>query len=116
MAATFLLDRQTWDLVLDTTGNIAVATEPYSTAQDVASECRLFAGEAWFDTARGIPYFDQILGGAQPIQALKSSLAQAAMLVDGVTSAQAYLNTVVGREVTGQIQFATGAGVQAVTL
>lgn len=116
MAATFLLDRASWDLVLDTTGNIAVATEPYSTAQDVASECRLFVGEAWFDTSRGIPYFDQILGGAQPIQALKTSLAQAAMRVDGVTSAQAYLNRVVGREVTGQIQFATDAGVQAVAL
>lgn len=116
MAATFLLDRETWDLCLDTTGNIAVATEPYSTAQDVASQCRMFEGEYWFDISLGIPYFDQILGGAQPIQALKSALAAAAERVDLVNSAQAYLSTISNRQVTGQIQFRTDAGVQAVTL
>ena len=116
MAATFLLDRSTWDLCLDPTGNIAVATEPYSTAQDVSSQCRLFEGEYWYDTSLGIPYFDQILGGAQPIQALKSALATAAERVDGVANAQAYLNTIANREVTGQVQFRTDAGLQVVAL
>lgn len=116
MASTFLLDRQTWDLCLDATGNIAIATEPYATAQSVACQSRIFQGEYWFDTTIGIPYFEQILGGAQPIQALKSKIAEAALSVPGVTSAQVYLNTIAAREVTGQIQFRTDAGLQAVTL
>ena len=37
MANTLLLDRTVWDLLLDGSGNIAIATEPYATAQDVAS-------------------------------------------------------------------------------
>lgn len=34
MASTLLLDTLAWDLAVDAAGNIAVATEPYSLAQD----------------------------------------------------------------------------------
>ena len=63
---TLLLDRTQWDLVQDANGNIALATEPYARAQDVASACRLFRGELWYDTAAGIPYFEDILGKSPP--------------------------------------------------
>lgn len=116
MATTLLLDRTGWDLCLTTTGDIAVASEPYSQAQDVASECRLFTGEAWYDTTRGIPYFGQVLGRTQPVQVLKTKLADASNLVPGVSNAQVYLNTIAGRELTGQVQFTAGGATQVVGL
>lgn len=116
MATTLLLDRDAWDLVLDTTGNIAVASEPYSQAQDVASECRLFEGEAWYDTRLGVPYFGQILGHSQPVQVLKAKLASAAERVPGVVSPKAVLGSIINREVRGQIQFSTANGEQVATL
>jgi hypothetical protein len=59
---SLLLSRPAWDLVLDASGNIAVASAPYAIAQDAASAIRLFAGEHWYDTAQGIPCFSQVLG------------------------------------------------------
>jgi len=116
MATTFLLDRDNWDLCLTTTGDIAVASEPYSQAQDVASECRLFRGEAWYDAARGVPYFAQVLGRYQPVQLLKGFLADAAALVPGVADVRVVLASVEDRTVTGQVQFDTPQGAQAVAL
>lgn len=113
---TLLLDRDAWDLCLTTTGDIALASEPYSQAQDVASECRLFAGEAYYNTAIGVPYFAQILGQNQPVQVLKVKLSEAAERVPGVTSAMAMLGSVSGREVRGQVQFSSAAGRQVAQL
>ena len=39
---TLLLDLTNWDLLVDASGNIAVASDPYSVAQDVASAVRVF--------------------------------------------------------------------------
>lgn len=110
MATTLLLDRSSWDLCLTTNGDIAVASEPYSQSQDVASECRLFEGEAWYDTAIGVPYFGQILGQSQPVQVLKEKLSIAALRVPGVVSANAVLGSISNRQVSGQIQFSTDSG------
>ena len=52
---TLYLDPQSWDFVLDAAGNIAMAKDPYAKAQDVSSACRLFAGELYYDTEKGIP-------------------------------------------------------------
>ena len=59
---TLLLDRTVWDLVLDAGGNIARASNPYAVAQDVASAIKLFRGELFYDTAKGIPYWTEVLG------------------------------------------------------
>lgn len=116
MATTLLLDRSGWDLCLTSAGDIAVASEPYSQAQDIASECRLFAGEAWYDTTRGIPYFAEALGQFQPVQLLKQRLADAAARVPGVEAVRIYLDAIDRRSVTGQVQFATDQGTQVVQL
>ena len=63
---TLLLDRTAWDLCLDSNGNIALASEPYSLAQDVASAVRLFLGECYYDTTKGIPYWTEVLGMLPP--------------------------------------------------
>ncbi len=54
--ANFALDTVAWDLTVDTTGNIAVASNPYSMAQDAASAIRTFQGEVYYDTTLGIPF------------------------------------------------------------
>ena len=56
--STLLLDRTYWDLCVDSSGNLAVASEPYSLAQDAASAIKLFQGEYIYDTTIGIPYFE----------------------------------------------------------
>jgi len=114
---TLLLDREPWDLCLDVAGNIALATEPYSILQDVASRCRLFLGEAYYDTTQGLRYFEDVLGKFRPTQLLKQELTTAALSVPGVLSATVYL-TNIGRDrtITGQVQVRTVAGVQVVTL
>lgn len=108
MATTLLLDRTNWDLCLDAAGNMALASEPYSLEQDVASECRVFEGECYYDTSRGIPYLTSILGRPVPVQVLKEKLAQAARRVPGVRTATAYLTDISVRSISGQIQFNAG--------
>lgn len=113
---TLLLDRDDWDLCIDAKGDIAMASDPYSIVQDVASRCRLFLGELYYDTTQGIPYFTQILGKRPPLQIVKNQLVKAALLVPGVLSAQVFITRFEGRELSGQVQVMTGAGPLIVTL
>jgi hypothetical protein len=107
---TLLLDRDIWDLCADAAGNIAVASEPYALAQDAASALKLFAGELWYDTRQGVPYFTQILGEAPPLSFLKAQFIAAALRVPGVLSAAAYIQSITDRGLTGQVQISTEAG------
>lgn len=104
--ATIFLDTKTWDLALDVFGNIAVATEPYSLAQDAASACKTWLGEVYFDTTLGIPYQTEILGKNPSVALLKAELESAAQAVPGVKdgSAVCYLSQLSDRRITGQIQ------------
>jgi len=104
MASTLLLDRDDWDLCLDASGNIALATEPYSQVQDAASACRVYEGEAWFDTTIGVPFF------SQPVQVVKARLVLAAETVPSVTRAAVVLTEVSDRTLGGQVQVTTDAG------
>ena len=107
---TLLLDQTRWDLVLDANGNIALATDPYAIAQDVASAVRLFQGEAWFNTAAGVPYFQEILGQSPPLQLLQSLIEQAALTVPEVVKAVATVTSFVNRTITGNVQVTTSSG------
>lgn len=110
MARTILLDRTAWDILLDANGNIAVADVPYALAQDAASAIRLFAGEAYYDTTKGVPYFGQILGQYPPAALMRREFENAALTVPGVVSAKCYLSAIVGRQITGQVQVRDEAG------
>lgn len=107
---SLLLDTVAWDLVLDAGGNIAVATAPYSRAQDVACAIRLFLAECWYDTTRGIPYFSEILGHAPPVPVFEAYMVRAALTVDGVASAQCSIESVDARKVTGSVTFISSDG------
>jgi hypothetical protein len=101
---TLLLDQVTWDLTKDAAGNIAMASNPYAIAQDVASATRLFLGELWYDTTQGVPYFQQILGKLPPAQFIKAALVQAGLTTPETKSIVCYLTGFVNRELTGQLQ------------
>lgn len=102
---TLLLDQSAWDLVLDSAGNIAMATPPYALAQDVASAVRLFINELWYAPGNGIPYFEDVLGQLPPPSLLTGYIEKAALTVPGVVQAQCIIETIDAREVRGQIQF-----------
>jgi hypothetical protein len=110
MPNTLLLDRTTWDLCLDASGNIAVAGEPYALAQDVASAVRTFLGECWFNTKDGVPYWSDILGKRPPLQLVKKDIVAAALTVQGIASAQCFITGLTDRALTGQVQVTTTGG------
>lgn len=110
---TMLLTTDIWDLCLDARGDIAVASPPYAVAQDAASAIRTFAGEVWYDTTLGIPYFTQVLSQPVPISLVKSYFQNAAMTVPGAVSATVYLNAIVNRKLTGQVQITDTTGAQS---
>jgi hypothetical protein len=107
---TLLLDQTLWDLCKDASGNIARATEPYAIAQDVASAVRLFAAELWYDTSKGIPYFESILGKRPPAQFFKSKIVDAALSVPGVVQARCLTLSFTDRALTGQVQIIDTTG------
>lgn len=107
---TLLLDQSAWDLVLDASGNIAMASPPYALAQDVASAVRTFLGEVYYDTTEGIPYWTKVLGKLPPSSLIIELINQAALTVPGVVTAQTYITSFNDREVSGQIQFTDSSG------
>jgi len=108
---TLLLDISRWDLVLDAAGNIAKASAPYALAQDVASAIRLFLGELWYDTSKGVPYFESVLGHTPSLTEFQALMVKAALTVPGVVSAQCILSGFDNRTVQGQVIFTDDSGV-----
>lgn len=105
MATTLYLDPESWDLTLDASRNIALASEPYASAQSVANATRLWRGEAPYNATRGMPYEDQILGRRPPQRLLASWYEGEALSVPTVASASAVLQfSATSRALTGQIQ------------
>jgi hypothetical protein len=101
-------------LTIDASANIAVATEPYAVAQDVASACRTFLGEPWYSKNLGIPYFQQILGKLPPASLVKALEEATALTVPGVVSATCLLTALARRALGGQIKLMLDDGTVAV--
>ena len=99
---TLFLVPDTWDLAVDAAGNIAVATLPYSAAQDVASACRLWLGEALYDTTKGIPYKAGILGKMPPPSLLTDWYQEQCLTVPDIAEAVPVLQYE-NRNLTGQL-------------
>lgn len=104
---TLLLDVEQWDLVSDLSNNIAVASDPYSQAQDAASEIRTPKGTVYYDSTIGVMNF---FGTRPPLALLKASLVAAAMRVPGVTAAIVFISSIVDRIVSGQVQITNETG------
>ncbi len=108
--STLYLDVEAWDLIADANHNIALAKPPYSITQDVASACRVFLGEVYFDDSQGVPYLQEILGKSPPLNVLQGAIAAAALTVPDVESATCVVSAFMGRQVVGQVQFTTSDG------
>jgi hypothetical protein len=107
---TLLLDQQAWDLVVDAKGNIAVAANPYSLAQDAASAIRTYRGECFWNTLVGVPYLSKIFGKSLPLPLFKQELIAAALTVPDVVSAQVFVSAIRERTLTGQVQVVSATG------
>lgn len=108
---TLLLDQNLWDLCCDAYGNIAMASPPYSLAQDAASQIRTFLGELWYDTSQGVPYLQTILGEYPPLPLVKAALQAAAFTVPGVVTATVVLSAIsASRNLSGQVTITDTAG------
>ncbi|HJR11536.1 MAG TPA: hypothetical protein VJ823_09000 [Rhodanobacteraceae bacterium] len=83
---TLPLDTTSWDLELDSNGNLTLTDPDYSIAQDVASAIRTFQGECWYGVTLGLPYFQSLLGKLPPRSYITNLLEQAALTVAGVVS------------------------------
>lgn len=107
---TLLVDTVQWDLIVDGTGNIAMATVPYALAQDVASAIKTFAGEVYYDITLGVPYFGKILGQTPSVAYFQQQMISAALTVPGVVSATCVITGFAGRQITGQVNFTDSSG------
>ena len=111
---TLYLNPYPWDLALDANGNIALATEPYSLAQDASSNIRTFAGEVYYDTTLGLPYFTAILGQGVPLELIRSRYTLAALAVPDVASVQVFFTSFTNRALLGQVQITDVNGLLSV--
>ena len=110
MASSLALELNDWDLCVDTNGNIAVANAPYAIAQDVASACKTFLGECWYDTTYGIPYLQQVLGQLPSLSVIKALLVNAANTVPGCGNPIVLITGFQDRQLIGQVQFINDLG------
>ena len=100
---TLLLDIEQWDLAIDAKGDIAVASNPYALAQDAASAIKLFQGEQYYDTTKGVPYWQDILGLYPPLALVKAQFVKAALTVPEVVASRAFIQSFTLREIRGQV-------------
>ena len=110
---TLLLDRETWDITLDSAGRMALTHGDYATAQNVANEARLFTNDAYFNQDEGTPYFVATLAQRANLTALRAYLRRAALKVADVKEVLAVDITGLDaetRRLTGDIQFVTLGG------
>lgn len=107
---TLLIDRTTNDLVLTASGDMAVASPPYALAQDAASNVRTFRGECWYNTAKGVPYAQQIQGKAPPLSLVRDALVRQALAVPGVVKARVFFTDFENRTLSGQVQVSDESG------
>lgn len=103
---TFFLLPETWDLAIDTQGNIAIATDIYQQAQDIATSCRVFYGDDYYNKEDGIPYLERIMGKHNyPTSLFQRNLHDRALLVNGVVSVDVNLTPLENRIMRGTIEF-----------
>lgn len=114
---TLALDVTTWDLTTDVYGNFAtfgdatpasVQTGPgMRLAQDVATRCRAWNGEVYFDTTQGIRY-PNILGAAPNLSVVQNAFNTEALKVPLCETAIAQFAFTASstRELTGTLNVA----------
>lgn len=110
---TIFLDPRDWDWVVDTSGNLAMATQEYQQAQDIATSCRVFLGDDYYNKQDGIPYLEEVMGkSSYPLALYQRNLFDRSRLVDGIVSVDVNFSTLRDRVLTGSIIFTNEEGFQ----
>jgi hypothetical protein len=109
--STILLSHDDHDLLVDANGNIAMASNPYAYAQDVATAELMFKGEHIYYNTIGIPYLTEILGENTPISIIKGYYETEALSVTGIKKAEAVLSLGKDRGLSGEIRVTTNEDV-----
>ena len=81
------LDKATWDLHLDATGNIATVGEadfPALLSQRITHRLQTFKGECFLDREIGVPYYEEILKKNPDLGRIRSLLSSVISGIDGV--------------------------------
>lgn len=81
---TIKLNSDNWDLELDASGNMYAVDGNERLAQDVATACRVWRGEALADIEFGVPYRD-IMGNRPALSLISAYLGETALTVTDVT-------------------------------
>jgi hypothetical protein len=112
---TLKLDLNRWDLTLTGAGDIAVATEDYATAQDVANAIRLFRNDAYLAWDDGVPHFALDLGLFPSLAAVRARYREAALGVENVREANVIIDDMdeTSRVMSGVVNIATVNGSRA---
>lgn len=89
---SLLLDFTDWDLTTDGNNDLALTlNERDERAQNVAIACRVWQGEAYFDTNFGVPY-NEILAHRPPQSLVMTLIGNTAATVEGVESVRVELD------------------------
>ena len=111
-AKTLLLNNN-WDIYLTASGNIAVTTGDYATAQNVANAVRLFTDDAYYAPEEGIPHFITDLGAHIDMSVARNRIRNAAVGVEGVAEATVTFDGIAERELTGTVSISMQNGSSA---
>lgn len=76
-----------WDITLDSAGNIATTNGRYCDAQNVANAIRLFTRDAFLAQTQGVPHFDLDLGRMPALSEVRNWYRKTAMNVENIRSA-----------------------------
>lgn len=107
---TLLIDEENWDLCVDSSRHIAIASNPYALAQGASCAIKAFLGENYYNTELGVPYYELILGKTPPLSLVKSQLVAAALTVPEVVVARVYITSFIDGVFSGQVQVADVTG------
>lgn len=110
MAHTLKLDKSAWDLTLDGAGRIAVSTDAYGVAQNVACAVRRFTKDTYFNRQDGVPHFQLELGSMPPEALVRSRVNRAARAVPEVAEASTTISRLEARRLEGDITITTTNG------
>lgn len=110
--ATLFLDAG-WDISLDSSGNIALASGDYAVAQNVANAVKLFTNDAYFNTEQGIPHFEISLKRNISAAVIRSRIKEAAEKVQGVKSASVRIKEIKDNALQAEILITLTTGTAA---
>lgn len=82
-----LLLSDSWDIFLNSNGNIALTAGIYCDCQNVASAIRMFTKDAYLAQNQGIPHFNLDLGKNTPLSLIRSTYRKRAKQMENISNA-----------------------------